>query len=67
MVTYLFLLIALTNPEIRIKIVQIAYPTALAGFAAYYLIKLGSRIGTRLAQNIREDNYLIGRTLHNLE
>jgi hypothetical protein len=59
--------IARTNPELRVKLVQIAYPTALIGIGTYYIGKVGSRIGTRLTQSIREDNYLVGRTLHNLD
>lgn len=49
------------------KLLQMAYPIALVGIGGYYLGKVGSRIRTRLVQNIREDNYLIGRTLHNLD
>lgn len=49
------------------KLLQMAYPIALIGIGGYYLSKIGSRIRTRLVQNIREDNYLIGRTLHNLD
>ncbi|KAI8087629.1 uncharacterized protein B0P05DRAFT_584861 [Gilbertella persicaria] len=60
-------IIARINPELRIKLVQIAYPIALVGFGGYYLTRTVSRVSARLAQNIREDNYLVGRTLHNLE
>lgn len=61
------LLLARTNPELRVKLVQIAYPTALVGIGTYYLAKIGTRISRRLTETIREDNYLVGRTLHNLD
>ncbi|KAI7906868.1 uncharacterized protein BX663DRAFT_547977 [Cokeromyces recurvatus] len=60
-------IIAQTDTELRARLVQIAYPIALIGITSYYLGKIGTRMTTRLAQNIREDNYLIGRTLHNLD
>jgi hypothetical protein len=59
--------LAPNNPEIRVKLIQIVYPLALSSIGAYILVRLGSRLVTRLVQNIREDNYLVGRTLHNLE
>ncbi|KAL7320005.1 hypothetical protein PS15m_003077 [Mucor circinelloides] len=55
------------NDELTMKLLQMAYPLALVGVGGYYLGKMGSRFRTRLVQNIREDNYLIGRTLHNLD
>ncbi|KAL9545879.1 hypothetical protein MBANPS3_006933 [Mucor bainieri] len=55
------------NDEMTMKLLQMAYPIALVGVGSYYLGKVGSRFRTRLVQNIREDNYLIGRTLHNLD
>lgn len=60
-------MIARNNRELRIKFLQIVYPFSLIGIAMFYLGKFGSTIGVRLAQSIREDNYLVGRTLHNLE
>ncbi|KAI7895814.1 uncharacterized protein EV154DRAFT_296354 [Mucor mucedo] len=59
--------VARTNPELRVKLVQVAYPTALIGIGTYYLSKMGSQLKRRLTQTIREDNYLVGRTLHNLD
>ncbi|KAI9486479.1 MAG: hypothetical protein EXX96DRAFT_549207, partial [Benjaminiella poitrasii] len=59
--------IAQADTELRTKLVQIAYPIALVGIGSYYLGKIGSRMGARLAQTIREDTYLIGRNLHNLD
>ncbi|KAI8375652.1 hypothetical protein EDC96DRAFT_496042 [Choanephora cucurbitarum] len=59
--------IARANPELRFKFMQIVYPAALIGVGSYYLTNFIYKIGTRLADNIREDNYLIGRTLHNLD
>ncbi|GAN09252.1 hypothetical protein MAM1_0254c08777 [Mucor ambiguus] len=55
------------NDQVTMKLLQMAYPIALVGVGSYYLGKVGSRFRTRLVQNIREDNYLIGRTLHNLD
>lgn len=67
MIFIFFYSIARTNPELRVKLVQVAYPTALVGIGTYYLSKLGTRISRRLTETIREDNYLVGRTLHNLD
>lgn len=55
------------NDQVTMKLLQMAYPIALVGVGSYYLGKVGSQFRTRLVQNIREDNYLIGRTLHNLD
>lgn len=55
------------NDEMTMKLLQMGYPIALVGVGSFYLGKVGIRFRSRLVQNIREDNYLIGRTLHNLD
>ncbi|KAI8373702.1 hypothetical protein BD560DRAFT_93314 [Blakeslea trispora] len=55
------------SPELRFKFMQIVYPVALIGVGSYYLTNFLYKIVARLAENIREDNYLVGRTLHNLD
>ena len=59
--------VARISPELRFKFMQIVYPVALIGVGSYYLTNFLYKIVARLAENIREDNYLVGRTLHNLD
>ncbi|KAI8982189.1 hypothetical protein BDF20DRAFT_912388 [Mycotypha africana] len=57
----------LENPELRVRLMQTAYPFALVGIGSYFLAKFAAKIGSRVVETVREDNYLIGRTLHNLD
>ena len=43
------------------------YPAALVGVGVYYLCRTGAKFGRNWIQIVREDNYLVGRTLHNFD
>ncbi|KAI9498992.1 hypothetical protein BDB00DRAFT_867061 [Zychaea mexicana] len=51
----------------QIRMIQIMYPAALAGAGVYCLCRVGAKFGQTWVQTVREDNYLVGRTLHNFD
>ncbi|KAI8972746.1 hypothetical protein BDB01DRAFT_809122 [Pilobolus umbonatus] len=56
-----------TNTHMQIKMIQYIYPCSLLGFGISQLTRVGSKVGKYWTDSIRDDNYLIGRALHNLE
>ncbi|KAG0163998.1 hypothetical protein DFQ28_010942 [Apophysomyces sp. BC1034] len=59
--------LAAESPALQIKMIQITFPAALIGLGTYYLGKISANFGRSWIQSVREDNYLVGRTLHNLD
>ncbi|KAI8150028.1 hypothetical protein BJV82DRAFT_7339 [Fennellomyces sp. T-0311] len=55
------------NAARQIKLIQIMYPAALIGLGVYYLCRIGAKFGRSWVQTVREENYLVGRILHNFE
>ncbi|ORX59731.1 hypothetical protein DM01DRAFT_1301140 [Hesseltinella vesiculosa] len=51
----------------KIKLLQLMYPISLLGLVGYYLGLLGSRASRRWVETIRDDHYLVGRMLHNMD
>ncbi|KAI9309474.1 hypothetical protein BJ944DRAFT_258460 [Cunninghamella echinulata] len=51
----------------QIKLIQTMYPITLLGFVAYHIMRAFTKLIDRWVQNIREDHYLVGQTLHNME
>ena len=51
----------------QVKLIQVMYPAALVGVGVYYLCRTGAKFGRNWIQTVREDNYLVGRTLHNFD
>ncbi|KAI9271374.1 hypothetical protein BY458DRAFT_555583 [Sporodiniella umbellata] len=56
-------------PHRRLEIdsVRLAYPIALVGSGFYYLMKLFDGLERSWEDRIREETYLVGRLLHNLD
>ncbi|KAI8331189.1 hypothetical protein BC941DRAFT_439221 [Chlamydoabsidia padenii] len=50
----------------KIEIIQNAYPISIMLVGSYYIGVLLVKMGRRWVQSIREDYYLVGRTLHNM-
>lgn len=65
--SYLFLNIDLKSPELRLQLIQAAYPVTFLGIATFYLGKIGYSFGRQVSDSIRQDTYLVGQTLHNHE
>jgi hypothetical protein len=61
------LLVALDDPAAQLLIFQAIYPAALIMVAFFYCCRLGVRLGRHVMQSIRDDAYLIGRRLHNVD
>ncbi|KAG1178370.1 hypothetical protein G6F70_005835 [Rhizopus microsporus] len=53
--------------DLKLRLLRVTYPTALIGGMILYLIKLGTRIGRGWSETIRDETYLVGRVLHNLD
>lgn len=51
----------------RIRFIQSMYPAALVTVMVYYLCHVGAKFMQSWVQAVREDNYLVGTILHNLE
>ncbi|KAI9255106.1 hypothetical protein BDA99DRAFT_540018 [Phascolomyces articulosus] len=51
----------------QIRLIQVMYPAALVGVGVYYLCRIGAKFGQNWVQTVREDNYLVGRVLHNFD
>ncbi|ORZ19049.1 hypothetical protein BCR42DRAFT_450178 [Absidia repens] len=51
----------------KIKVAQLMYPASMLALVSYYAVRLGIRLGHHWVQSVREDHYLIGRTLHNMD
>ncbi|KAI8584471.1 hypothetical protein K450DRAFT_216574 [Umbelopsis ramanniana AG] len=58
---------ALDDPAAQLLIFQAIYPAALIMVAFFYCCRLGVRLGRHVMQSIRDDAYLIGRRLHNVD
>lgn len=63
---YLYLLVK-DDLALEIKNMQLAYPVCLGGLLIFYITSLGVYISDRWVQDIREDHFLVGRTLHNMD
>lgn len=51
----------------RIRFIQSMYPAAMVTVVVYYLCHVGAKFMQSWVQAVREDNYLVGTILHNLE
>ncbi|KAI8060101.1 hypothetical protein BC940DRAFT_281271 [Gongronella butleri] len=60
-------ILAPSDMAVRIRIVQLMYPVSMIGLGGYYIGRAGSRISRQWIDTIREDHYLVGRTLHNID
>jgi hypothetical protein len=54
------------DPTTNIEVIQAAYPISTMIVGSYYIGDLVIKMGNRWVQSIREDYYLVGRTLHNM-
>ncbi|KAI8640654.1 hypothetical protein BD408DRAFT_444988 [Parasitella parasitica] len=51
----------------EVEFLQILYPSVFIGLALYYSGSAFTKFGRRWSQSIREDHYLVGRVLHNMD
>ncbi|CEP18842.1 hypothetical protein [Parasitella parasitica] len=51
----------------RVRFLQIVYPAVFIGLALYYFSSAFTKFGRRWSQSVREDHYLVGRVLHNMD